>query len=108
MIEFDGQIREHWKDESFYRLLQPLNKGINSLDAGEFFYGMCLYPKLLQPSGATNLSMIENVTFCMQVEDDIVRLMRKNGVTIKVTMWSCSYNIFATIGGIAGLRFYGR
>lgn len=105
MIEFDSQTREKWHDSSFYQLLQPYNKNIGSLDVDEGIYTMCLYPKLLQPSGATNLTQIADIVFHIKINDDIIKIMKNN--KLKITMWACTYNIFVAYGGFAALLFYG-
>jgi len=108
IIEFNGQIREQIKDGDFYTYLTPYNTYMNgNLDSGEGLYSMCLFPKRLQPSGATNLSKIADVSFYFQMSDEIVHLMKTAGFQVKVTMWACSYNIFAAISGFGALRFYG-
>lgn len=106
MIEFNGQTREQWKEMTYYRLLQPYNKYINGLDYGEGIYSMCLFPKLVQPSGATNVSKLQDIDFFMEINDDIVNLMNTLGLKIKVTMWNCAYNIFTSFSGFGALRFY--
>jgi hypothetical protein len=106
LIEFNSKTREHWKEMSYYRLVQPYNKCMNSLDFGEGLYAMCLFPKLLQPTGATNLTYLEEIVFYMEIDDVIVNLMKTTGLKIKVIMWSCSYNILAAFSGFGALRFY--
>lgn len=107
-IEFNGKNRENWKSESFYRLLHPYNKFVNSLDNGEGLYAYCLFPKLSQPSGATNLSNIEEVAINIKLTDKIFTLMKNNNIKIKFNVWYCSHNIFTTISGFGALLFFGK
>ena len=107
MIEFNNKIRERWRDSKVYQLLQPYNHGINGLDIGEGIYNMCLYPRLLQPSGSTNMTVIDNVTYNFQINKDIATMMRTNGLRLKIRCWVCSYNLFVTMSGFGALRFYG-
>jgi hypothetical protein len=67
---------------------------------------MCLFPSLLQPSGATNLSQINDMSFYFDINPYIINLMKTTGVKLKVTMWECSYNIFVAMSGFGALRFY--
>lgn len=106
LIEFNGKTREQWKDGTYFQILQPYNKCVNALDSGEALYAMCLFPRILQPSGATNLSQIEDLSFYFEINKQIVNLMKTTGVKIKITMWECSYNIFVAISGFGALRFY--
>lgn len=107
LIEFNGKTREQWKESSYYQYLQEYNKNINGLDFGEGIYSFSLYPKLNQPSGATNLSNVDNVSFYFELSDEIITLMTTTGVKIKITVWECSYNIFVAFSGFGALRFYG-
>jgi hypothetical protein len=106
MIEFNGKTREQWKDKTYFQILQPYNKYLKALDSGEALYSMCLFPKLLQPSGATNLSQIDDLSFYFEINKKIVDLMKTTGLKIKITMWECSYNIFVAMSGFGALRFY--
>lgn len=107
MIEFNDKIRERWRDSKVYQLLQPYNHGLNGLENGEGIYNMCLYPRLIQPSGTTNMSVLDHVTFNLQINKEIATQMRSNGLKLKISCWECSYNIFVTMSGIGALRFYG-
>lgn len=106
MIEFNDKTREQWKDNIYWQILQPYNKCLRTLDSGEALYSMCLFPSLLQPSGATNLSQIENMSLYFEINPDIINLMKTKKLKLKVTMWECSYNIFVSMSGFGALRFY--
>ena len=106
LIEFNNKTREEWKDNTYFQILQPYNKCLKSLDSGEYFYGMCLFPSLLQPSGATNLSQINDMSLYFEINKYIVDLMKTKNIRIKINMWECSHNIFVNISGMAALRFY--
>jgi hypothetical protein len=106
LIEFNGKTREQWKDNTYFQILQPYNKCLKALDSGEALYAMCLFPGLLQPSGTTNLSQIEDLSFYFEINKQIADLMKRTGLKIKFTMWECSYNVFVAISGFGALRFY--
>ena len=103
----NGKNRETWKDNTYFQILQPVNKKINSLDGGEFFYSFCLYPRDLQPSGTTNFTEIEDIRFLFEINNEIIETMRLKNLNIDIKMWSCSYNIFMAISGFGALGFYG-
>lgn len=107
LIEFNGKTREQWKDPTYFQTLQPYYKCMNALDSGESFYGLCLFPKPLQPSGATNFSQIEDLSFYFEINKQIVDLMKTTGLKIRINMWECCYNVFVAISGFGALRFYG-
>lgn len=107
LISFNGKVREQWKDNIYFQILQSINKDVNPLDQGEYFYSFCLHPRLLQPSGATNLTEISDINFLFELSQDIVSQLRSNGIGIKITMWACTYNVFVTMSGFGALRFYG-
>ena len=106
-IKFINKTRETWHDTQYFQTLQPYNKYVNPLDCGENFYSLALYPKLLQPSGTTNLTKISDIELCYAVNEQLVRLMER-GHTIRTMTWTCTYNIFVTMSGFSALRFYGN
>ena len=77
LIRLNGKVRETWRDNSYFQILQPHNKKINSLDNGEFFYGFCLYPKNLQPSGTTNFTEIEDIRFLFEINDTAIDILKE-------------------------------
>lgn len=107
LITFNGNEREKWKDNTYFQTLQPLNKKVNPLDSGEYMYGMCLFPRELQPSGATNFSEIEDVSFFFEINPDIIKQLEQRNIMIKIKMWECSYNLFIAMSGFGALGFYG-
>jgi hypothetical protein len=106
MIELNGKSREKWKDSTYFRTVQPINKFLKTLDSGEAFYSFCLFPGLLQPSGTTNFTEIDNLTFYMEINQVIADLMKTAGIKLRIMMWECSYNIFVAMSGFGALRFY--
>jgi hypothetical protein len=77
-----------------------------ALDPGESLYSFCLFPGLLQPSGTTNFTEIDNLTFYMEINEYVANLMRTAGIKLRIMMWECSYNIFVAMSGFGALRFY--
>ncbi|VBB18229.1 NCLDV major capsid protein [Yasminevirus sp. GU-2018] len=107
MFEFNGKTREQWKQPTYYQYAQPYNKCMNALDSGEGLYSLCLFPKMLQPTGATNMSQLETMTLNMEINSEIANMMKMQGLKLKITMWSCAYNVFVAMSGFGALRFYG-
>jgi hypothetical protein len=99
--------REEWKDADYFQLLQPHSRYINSLDSGEYFYAFCIFPKLIQPSGSTNLSYIDDTQFMIQLTDEAIDQLKMCESSISIKMWECSYNVFVALSGFGALLFYG-
>jgi hypothetical protein len=107
LIRLNGKIRETWKDNNYFQILHPYNKKINALDNGEFFYGFCLYPKKLQPSGTTNFTEIEDIRFLFEINSEVIDILKAKNININIKMWTCTYNIFMCASGFGALGFYG-
>jgi hypothetical protein len=107
LIRLNGKVRETWKDNDYFQLLQPYNKKINALGNGEFFYGFCLYPKKLQPSGTTNFTEIEDIRFLFEINSEVIDILKAKNININIKMWTCTYNIFMCASGFGALGFYG-
>jgi hypothetical protein len=107
MIEFNGRLREGWKDTIYYQILQPLNRNAKPLNPGEAIYAFCLHLRDYQPSGATNLTHIDSVRVNVTLKDDILNLMSTENLEIKWRVWGCTNNVFVTMSGFGALLFYG-
>lgn len=105
-LVFNGKDREKWKDRFFYQIYHPWNKEVNALDDDEYLYAFCLFPGDKQPSGTTNLTHIEEFIMYFEINDQIIELMRRDEIDIKIKVWECSYNIFVAMSGFGALEFY--
>jgi len=106
MFLFDGKAREQWKSYNYYQNLTPYNRQIRTLDKNEFIYSLCLFPKMLQPSGTTNFSLLNDIELCLKLNNTFIQNMKTNDYKLRIYMWACNYNIFVNISGFGALRFF--
>ena len=104
-IQFDGIDREGIKDKGFYSTLQPFNRGVSSLNDGEFMYIYSLFPLLLQPSGHASLSYIHDFTVVDQFNEKTVKDIEDNNLIVIKDYWVKTYKIIRIMSGIMAPAF---
>lgn len=72
---------------------------------GIHIYPFSLYPILLQPSGTANLSKLYDCKLLLYLDDDIIKLMNTENITLKVGVYAFTYNILRILSGMGGLVF---
>jgi len=107
IINMNGNHREEIKDYMYYNFVQPNVKHKTSLPNGIYSYSFAIYPKLFQPSGALNLSKIENVNLVIELNQNLIQAMKYNQTKIKCVVYAKTYNILRIFSGMAGLAFFG-
>lgn len=105
-IKLNGCERETPKDGLFYMCINRLTHHTASQYDGIYVYSFALYPELLQPSGAANLSKFNKMEFIFTVNDEIVNQLRAQKDAMKIGIYSKSYNILRIMSGMAGLAYY--
>ena len=107
-LRMNNVTRDNWRSEEYYRRLTTYNRNIRVLDQNEGIYSFALFLKGLgpQPSGAANLTLIDNLTFFYEMSEDLVRALEA-GARVKISMFQCSHNIFLSVSGFGALAFYG-
>jgi hypothetical protein len=107
-IQMNSITRDNWRQEEYYRLMVPYKTDLRNLDQNEGVYTFALQLKGLgpQPCGATNLTMIDNLTIFNDMSEDCIRAL-KAGARLRIDMFQCSHNIFVAMSGFAALNFYG-
>ena len=100
--------RDNWRQEEYHRLMVPYKTFLRNLDQNEGIYTFALQLKGLgpQPIGATNLTMIDNLTIFNDMSEDCVRALEA-GARLRIDMFQCSHNIFVAMSGFGALNFYG-
>jgi hypothetical protein len=101
---FNGNKRQEGSNR-YFNLVVPYECNLGSLNVGEFLYSFSLNPKLLQPSGAANLSMIEDLEIEQEINPDYLKLMNNENLEIEVEYFSYSYQILRIMSGFAAPAF---
>ena len=103
-IQFNGNIRQ--KGEStYFTNVNPVSRYMGSLYEGEYLYSFAFIPKLLQPSGAANLSCINEVSIKHIFTDEFIRVVTQNNLQFEIEYWALSYQILRMMSGFAALAF---
>lgn len=101
---FNGNKRQEGSNRYFNSVI-PYECNLGSLNAGEFIYSFSLNPKLLQPSGAANLSMIEDVEIEQEINPEYLEIMKNENLEIEIEYFSYSYQILRIMSGFAAPAF---
>ena len=99
-ITFNGITRMSTQDEIYYNCVQPMQYFKYSPDKGVNIYSFGLMPDSTQPSGACNMSKIDNIQIAMKLSNIIS--------TSNTALFSCyalTTNIFKIVSGIGGIVF---
>jgi hypothetical protein len=103
-INFNGNTRQEG-DYNYFNAVIPYICGLGSLSDGECMYSFSLFPKLLQPSGAANLSVIEDLSFDHVLSNDIISKMETDNLEIEIEYWSLSYQVMRVMSGFIAPAF---
>lgn len=96
MLKYNGDVRVENRNGKFFGVLQPyLHHSCTPVD-GINLYSFALTPELLQPSGTSNLTVIEQA---------ILQLWTKR-LSGNLFIYGFSYNIYRIISGCTGLMYY--
>jgi hypothetical protein len=101
---FNGNKRQEGSNR-YFNIVIPYECNLGALNVGEFLYSFSLNPKLLQPSGAANLSMIENLEIEQEINPDYLDLMKNENLEIEIEYFSYSYQILRIMSGFAAPAF---
>jgi len=107
-LRMNSVTRDNWRQEEYFRRYTTYNRNVRTLDMNEGIYSFALFLKGLgpQPNGATNMTMIDNLTFFYEMSDDLVKALAA-GARVKISMFQCSHNVFLSVSGFGALGFYG-
>jgi len=101
---FNGNKRQEGSYRYFNSVV-PYECNLGSLNVGEFIYSFSLNPKLIQPSGAANLTQIEELEIEQELNPDYLEIMKNENLEIEVEFFSYSYQILRIISGFAAPAF---
>jgi hypothetical protein len=103
-ILFNGNVRQE-NSSDYFNYVTPYSANLNYLDPSEFIYSFALFPKLSQPSGAANLSMIEDITIEHELTDDIINIMKDNNFVLEMEYFTETYQIMRVMSGFIAPAF---
>jgi hypothetical protein len=101
---FNGNVRQEGSYRYFNSVI-PYECNLGALNSGEFLYSFSFLPKLLQPSGAANLSMIQDIEIEQELNPEYLELMKNENLEIEVEYFSYSYQILRIMSGFAAPAF---
>lgn len=105
-LQFNGTNRQISLDPNYYNYVVPYACGSATLNQAIFMYSFGLYPLILQPSGAVNLSEIAEAQITIILSNKISQLLINNpNLKVKTELWGLSYNTFRVFSGMGGLGF---
>jgi len=97
---FNGLEVLSFREYGFFNWVQPYKYHTNSPSEGINIYSFSIYPQKNQPSGQTNMTLIDSIKLRLHVSNDITK---KNPAKLRV--YAVVYNILRFGGGISGLVF---
>ena len=103
-VNFNGNVRQEG-DSNYYNYVVPYECGLGALDKEEYLYSFSLFPKLLQPSGAANLTIIEELSMDHELTQDIINLMETDNLELEIEYWSLSYQVLRVMSGFIAPAF---
>lgn len=103
-IYFNGNVRQEFNSD-YFNTITTYEANMGALEDSQFMYSFALFPKLLQPSGAANLSMIEDLTFTHTLTDEIIEYMKNNDLTLEIEYWNLDYQVMRVMSGFIAPAF---
>ena len=103
-INFNGNVRQEG-DALYFNSVQPYQCGLGNLDKEEYLYSFSLFPRLHQPSGAANLTMIEELSMDHELTTDIINEMQTKNLELEIEYWSLSYQVIRVMSGFIAPAF---
>ncbi len=103
-INFNGNVRQEG-DSKYFNYLVPYECGIGALDKEEYLYSFSLFPKLHQPSGSANLTVIEELSMDHELTSDIISYMETDNLELEIEYWSLSYQVIRVMSGFIAPAF---
>jgi hypothetical protein len=97
-IQYNGSQRFTTRRGVYFRLLHPYQHHTNPVpDKYIYCYSFALRPEELQPSGASNYSRIDNVSFVIN--------LRSGHLDEQLRIYGLNYNVLRIMNGMGGVAF---
>lgn len=109
ILEYNGQPRFEERNGLFFGVLQPYRYHSNTPVTGINLYSFADKPEILQPTGASNMSEIENIYLKLGLDESINETgeppLDLLSLENRLYIYVFSYNIFRVMSGMAGIRY---
>jgi hypothetical protein len=99
-ILFNGHPRMQMRDEIYYNCVQPWQYFRYNPPKGINIYSYSILPDRLQPSGACNMSKIDNIQINLKLSNDV-----SVSNPVKFKCYGLVYNVLRVISGVGGVVF---
>jgi len=107
VLRFNGIDKDAVLEQNYYNNVVQYKTNIASMEEGEFIYTFSLYPKMYQPTGTCDFSMLADIEMIITLSNEVSQLIINNpNIKMKTEMWGVSYNTFRCMSGMGGLGFY--
>jgi hypothetical protein len=103
-INFNGNVRQEG-EAIYFNTVQPYQCGLGALDKEEYLYSFSLFPRLHQPSGSANLTMIEDLSMDHELTSEIINEINTKNLELEIEYWSLSYQILRVLSGFIAPAF---
>jgi hypothetical protein len=104
-IKFNGQNRENYKEEIYYKYVQSTDRYGKPLNIGNYMYNFAIMPDIIQPSGSANFSQLDDSSLVCDLVTSMYNAVRAGDVYGVIKLWGRGYNILRVMSGLAGLAF---
>jgi hypothetical protein len=104
-IKFNDRYREKFKDSMFYNYIQSYERHNSDPDTGVNIYSFSLEPESLQPTGAVNMSRIDDTDLLMYLKKIVVDDIIKHNTVYRWGVYGLTINILRVFSGLGGLVF---
>lgn len=113
LIQLNAQDRISKRDGMYYNVVQPWQTHSNTPCDGLNMYAFALHPEDHQPSGACNMSRIDNATLSIEYVTSVDVMNASGPVATSVSVsndakchiYVRNYNVVRIMGGMAGMAF---
>ena len=99
MLQLNGHERFSKREGMYFNYVQPYQCHTNGPADGVNVYSFALTPEEHQPSGACNMSRIDNATLSLEVHADY----KDSNSTISI--YAVNYNVLRVMSGMGGLAY---
>lgn len=106
VIKFNSREREPIREIEYYNLIQPYEKMYSDPQTGINIYSFALNPESIMPSGAANMSRIDDTSLQITLKPVVIDDMNSGmfgNITFRFGIYSLTNNILRVCSGLAGL-----